>query len=237
MRGLQPVEWHVGVRMVLHVVGHLPGELAIEPPCRRGPGACPSVGVGVWAHLASAVLRELVHSQVPRPEAVRQEPEEHQLHTDARGVRERQQRQGGVARAEGASLDANEALRGRRLVRHPWVQREPANSQAVHAMDALEAEGVAAQESSVGSRGARGVLEVQALTAQLWVLHGIVREAVVRPVEAPEPLGASEVEEAKDFCEDGVQSLCAEGSVVHHLVEAVEEEGLRYAEGELNQQE
>mmetsp|Transcript_17545 Transcript_17545/g.53011 ORF Transcript_17545/g.53011 Transcript_17545/m.53011 type:complete len:211 (-) Transcript_17545:313-945(-) len=210
--------------MVLHMVGHVPCELAVKPPRVSCPRADPSVGVSVRAHLASTVLGKLVHAQVARAEAMRQEPVQHQLGPNGHRVQQRYQRQHRVAQAVDPGLGPYKALRARGLVGHPRVQGGAAESQLQHPGDALEPEGVAAQEGGVAGRRTRGIVKVQAATAELRVFGRVIGEAVVGPVEAPEPLGAAENKEAQDLRKHRVQGLGLEGGVVHHLVIAIKQE-------------
>merc|ERR1712039_463600 len=122
--------------------------------------------------------------------------DQRQTHTDREQQTEKAQE--GVARAVERRLQPNVPLRRGWLLQQPRI-RAISQSSSEHIRHTLEAKRVAAQEGRIACERARGIVQIHAATRELWVLSRVVGEAVVSPMEAPQPHGAPECQEPKDL--------------------------------------
>ena len=129
---------------------------------------------------------------MPSTNAVRHEPKKYKLETYLLPPDKPGNGKERVATRVCSRLHPHKFLGGRRLFCHPWVHLIVDGSPR-HAQHSLKAEGVATDELQISLQGLCRVVQVHALSAELGVLVGVIGEAVVRPVEAPKPLGTPEV--------------------------------------------
>mmetsp|Transcript_15174 Transcript_15174/g.26547 ORF Transcript_15174/g.26547 Transcript_15174/m.26547 type:complete len:237 (+) Transcript_15174:213-923(+) len=236
MSGLKLVERHVRIGMMLHVVWHLPGELPVEPPSSRSPGANPGIGLCIRTHCAGSVLRKLVHAEVPSTQAVWQQPEEEKLQAHPFRKDQRQHCQDCISCKIRCRLPSHSTLCCFGLVRDPWVYLS-ARRHVPHSAHPLKAKGIATEELSITDGRFCWIIEIHTLAAQLGVLCRVIGVAVVRPMEAPKPFRSSEDQEAKRMGQNGVQGLGRKCSIVHHFMKSVEEERLCHSKGYLSQKQ
>src|SRR5215471_19131294 len=208
----QGVKGYGGIGVVLSVIRHVPREQADQSHREGRPCVVETIG----GEGTGGVLREQIRPEESLAHEPRQNPHEEQ-HGRAREHGEQGERN--VEREIDPCLeDQRAALPGRhpRTVGPPRGEAEDVPDAAQTVRDAREHEEVGAQGGGLGKE-------------ELGIARGVLRVAVMLPVEHAIVTIRPEGEEARHRTHDHVEPAVAEGGTVGCLVKRAEEEGQHVA--------